>query len=86
MFYGPVSALFREMSIEIFGSIFKIKLFMCVFYIELHELFLHFGVKSHLEGCLLLSIRISFAVQMLLKLIRSHLFIFVLFFISVSGG
>ena len=33
MFYGPVSALFREMSIEIFGSIFKIKLFMCVFFI-----------------------------------------------------
>ena len=32
-FYGPVSALFRDMSIEIFSSIFKIKLFMCVFFI-----------------------------------------------------
>ena len=32
-FYGPVSTLFREMSIEIFSSIFKIKLFMCVFFI-----------------------------------------------------
>ena len=44
--YGPVSTLFREMSIEIFGSIFLIELFMSVFYIELHELLLHFGVKS----------------------------------------
>ena len=32
-FYGPVSALFREMSTEIFSSIFKNKLFMCVFFI-----------------------------------------------------
>ena len=52
MFYGLVSTLFKEMSIEIFGSIFliflfgSIFLFMSVFYIELHELFLHFGVKS----------------------------------------
>ena len=46
MFYGLVSTLFKEMSIEIFGSVFLIELFMSVFYIELHELFLHFGVKS----------------------------------------
>ena len=86
MFYGPVSALFREMSIEIFGSVFLIELCMCVFFcIELHELFLHFGVKSvsfadnfpYSLGCLFLSIRISFAVQMPLRLIRFHLFIFI---------
>ena len=31
------------------------------------------------EGCLFLSLTVSFAVQMLLMFIRSHLFIFVLF-------
>ena len=57
---------------------------MCFFY-ELHELFLHFRVKSisfannfsYFEGCLFLSIRISFAVQTLLRLVRFHLFIFI---------
>ena len=59
-------------------------MYVCVFYVELHELFLHFGVKSisfadnfsHSDGRLFLSVWISFAVQMLLRLIRFHLFIF----------
>ena len=54
---------------------------VCVCYIELHELFLHIGVKyisfannfSHSEGCLFLLVRISFAVQILLRLTESHL-------------
>ena len=73
MFYGPVSVLFREMSIEIFCSVFSL-IYLCVFYMELHELFLRFGVKSISfannfslsEGRLFLLVRISFAVQTLL--------------------
>ena len=73
MFYGPVSVLFREMSIEIFCSVFSL-IYLCVFYMELHELFLHFGVKSISfannfslsEGRLFLLVRISFVVQTLL--------------------
>ena len=41
-------------------------------------------IFSHSEGCLFTLLRISFAVQKLLGLIRSHLFTFV--FISVTLG
>ena len=41
-------------------------------------------IFSHSEGCLLALFIVSFAVQKLLSLIRSHLFIFV--FISVTPG
>ena len=75
----------RNVHWDLWFSVFNWIMYVCVFYIELHELFLHFGVKSisfadnfsHSEGCLFLSIRISFAVQMLLRLIRFHLFIFI---------
>ena len=36
-------------------------------------------IFSHSKGCLFTLLRVSFAVQMLLSLIRSHLFTFVLF-------
>ena len=64
------------------------------FDIELHELFVYFGdqsfvvsfanVFSHSEGCLFVLVMVSFAVQELLSLIKSHLFIFV--FISITLG
>ena len=41
---------------------------------------------SHSESCLILSLMVSFAVQMLLMFIRSHLFICVLFFMILKGG
>ena len=57
------------------------------FYIELHELFileinplsagLFANIFSHSEGCLFILFMISFAVQKLLGLIRSHLLIFI---------
>ena len=36
-------------------------------------------IFSHSEGCLFTLLRVSFAVQRLLRLIRSHLFLFLLF-------
>ena len=41
---------------------------------------------SHSEGCLFVLFMVSFAVQKLLSLIRSHLFIFVFIFITLRGG
>ena len=42
------------------------------------------NISSHSEGCLFVLFMVSFAVQKLLSLIKSHLFIFV--FISVTLG
>ena len=41
-------------------------------------------IFSHSEGCLLISFIVSFAVQKLLSLIKSHLFIFIS--ITLRGG
>ena len=44
------------------------------------------NIFSHYEGCLFILFMVSFAVQKLLSLIRSHLFIFVFIFITVGSG
>ena len=44
------------------------------------------NIFSHSEGCLFVLFMVSFAVQKLLNLIRSHLFIFVFIFITLGGG
>ena len=44
------------------------------------------NIFSHCEGCLFILFIVSFAVQKLLSLIRSHLFTFVFIFITVGGG
>ena len=41
---------------------------------------------SHSEGCLFTLIIVSFAVQKLLSLIRSHLFTFVFISVTLDGG
>ena len=43
-------------------------------------------IFSHCEGCLFTLLIVSFAVQKLLSLIRSHLFIFVFISIILGGG
>ena len=48
----------------------------------LHLLFLF----SHSEGCLFTLLIVSFIVQKLLSLIRSHLFIFAFISIILGGG
>ena len=44
------------------------------------------NISSHSVGCLFFLFMISFAVQKLLILIRSQLFIFVFIFITLGGG
>ena len=43
-------------------------------------------IFSHSEGCLFMLLIVSFAVQKLLSLIRSHLFTFVFISITLGGG
>ena len=43
-------------------------------------------IFSHFEGCLFTLLIVSFAVQKLLSLIRSHLFIFVFISFTLGGG
>ena len=43
-------------------------------------------IFSHSEGCLFTLLIVSFAVQKLLSLIRSHLFIFAFVSITLGGG
>ena len=43
-------------------------------------------IFSHSEGCLFTLLKVSFVVQKLLTLIRSHLFIFALISITLGGG
>ena len=43
-------------------------------------------IFSHSVGCLFILFKISFAVQKLLSLIKSHLFIFVFTVITLRGG
>ena len=55
----------------------------CIFWkLILHQLF-HF---SHSEGCVFTLLLVSFAMQKLLSLIRSHLFTFVFISITLGGG
>ena len=44
------------------------------------------NIFSHSEGCLFILFMVSFAVQKLFSLIRSHFFIFVFIFITLRGG
>jgi len=43
-------------------------------------------IFSHSEGCLFTLLRVSFVVQKVLSLIRSHLFIFAFIPITLGGG
>ena len=43
-------------------------------------------IFSHYEGCLFTLLIVSFAVQKLLRLIRSYLFIFVFISVTLGGG
>ena len=58
----------------------------CLYILEINPLsvFSFAIIFSHFEGCLFTLFIVSFAVQKLLNLIRSHLFIFV--FISITLG
>ena len=70
---------------------------VCFSGIELYELLVYFGNQFfiscflcyyflHSEGCLFALFAVSFAVQKLLSLIRSNLFIFVFISVTLGGG
>ena len=60
----------------------------CLYILEINPLSLvSFAIIfSHSEGCLFTSLIVSFAVQKLLSLIKSHLFTFVFISITLRGG
>ena len=80
------TCLFRSFSHFLFGLfVFLVLSFMsCLYILEINPLsVVSFAIIfSHCEDCLFPLLIVSFAVQKLLSLIRSHLFTFV--FISVT--
>ena len=84
----------EKMSVEFFGPLFDWIIYFsgiepqsCLYIFEINSLSIaSFAIIfSHSEGCLHLLI-ISFVVQKLLILIRSHLFIFAFIFNILGGG
>ena len=60
----------------------------CLYTLEINSLsVVSFAIiVSYSEGCLLTLLIVSFIVQKLLSLFRSHLFIFVFISITIGGG
>ena len=60
----------------------------CLYILEINPLSVASrpNIFSHSVDCLFIFFVVSFAVQKLLSLIRSHLFIFVFIFITLGGG
>ena len=59
----------------------------CLYILEINPLsVVSFAVFSHSESFLFTLLIVSFAVQKLLSLIRSHLFTFVFISITLGGG
>ena len=82
--------LFSSQSHFLIGSfLFLVLSFMsCLYILEINSLSVasFATVFSHPEGCLFTLLIVSFVVQKLLSLIRSHLFIFVVISITLGGG
>ena len=82
--------LFRSVSYLLFGLfVFLVLSCMnCLFILEINPLsvVLFAIIFSHSKGCLFTLLIVSFTVQKLLNLIRSHLFTFVFISITLGGG
>ena len=80
--------LFRSLSHFLIGLFIFLVLscMSCLYILEINPLSVvsFVVIFSHSDGCLFTLLSISFAVQKLLSLIRSHLFTFV--FVSVTLG
>ena len=81
--------LFRSFSYFLIGFFFLVLSCMsCLYILEINPLsVVSFAfISSHSEGCLFTLLIVSFAVQKLLNLTRSHLFTFVFISITLGGG
>ena len=82
--------LFRSFSYFLIGLFVFLVLscLSCLYVLEINPLsVVSFAIIfSHSEGCLFTLFVVSFAVQKLLRLIRSHLFTFVFISITLGGG
>ena len=80
--------LFRSFSHFLIGLFVFLSCMSCLYILEINPLFIVSSaiVFSHSESCLFTLLIVSFAVQKLLSLIRSHLFAFVFVSIALGGG
>ena len=95
MFLGHLYVFFGEMSIQVFCPFFDwvvcfliLSCMSSLYILEVNPLSVasFANIFSHSEGCVFVLFIVSFAVQKFFSLIRSHLFIFVLIFITLVGG
>ena len=94
MFIGHLSVFFGEMSVQIFCPFLDQAVFLifscmsCLYILEINPLSVaSFAIIfPHFESCLLILFIVSFAVQKLLSLIRSHLFVAVSISITLGEG
>ena len=94
MFVSHLYSFFGEMSVMFFGPFFDLVIYLLewsfmsyLYNFEMNSLSVaSFAfIFSHSEGCLFTLLIVSFVVLKLLRLIRSHLFIFA-FISNILGG
>ena len=92
VFVGHLYVFFEEMSFKssthFFDWVVCFFILSCLYILEINPLSVapFANIFSHSEGCVFILFMVSFAVQKLLSLIRSHLFIFIYIFITLGGG
>ena len=78
--------LFRSFSHFLIGLVLNCMSFLYILEINSLSVVSFATIFSHSEGCLFTLLLVSFAVQKLLSLIRSHLFTFVFISVTLGGG